>query len=479
MAILQKDIESLRDVLQEVTITADLLMVNGFSALRLAMPWLEGLRVLVRACLDLGLDIHDRELLTFAILDDRRFCQQGPHACTDDCHCQKSVEIILDLNIPISDFDIEVCAEDTRGITYALLKHIRDWREKLKALARHHLPSSERHELGVDSEPVLDCAAPEVIKRLEARGVSPSREFGLQRDDYRLSPPSDPESGSSSIYHEIYDIESAQIAFDLGFKDIDTFYESRTPIMYFHDVCHYRWLFAHGADMRNALPWLHYTRNSYQEVSDDELPRHTVAHHLMGLLTPELSGEIRSTMQNIPDRGDCPPIPSIFDMIRMFCGLEIGDGCKCPCINFEEGCTPIHLFTSWRYAWGNSGKQKEKVVEYIQNILSDTDDDTKARVSYSIVRLLTFEKLELRHTCCTAYGVKYRDYRRNWIIWKTLFEDFHHIREEEASLRDELEDLMSEFKEELGSGTYTLSTFIGPTGRIAWTRLKKKRRPGV
>ena len=52
LAILQKDVEALRDVLRTVTITEDLLTVNGFSAPLLAMDWPEGFRILTQTCLD-------------------------------------------------------------------------------------------------------------------------------------------------------------------------------------------------------------------------------------------------------------------------------------------------------------------------------------------------------------------------------------------------------------------------------------------
>lgn len=484
MAILQKDVKALRDVLRTVSITEDLLTVNGFSATSLAMDWPEGFRILTQTCLDLGLDIPEGPSLRHFLSQRRRLCRQDPHSLNSDCHCEELVEIILDLKIPIDKYDVPDVILDMAGISYALLEHIRYWRERLEALARQHLPISELQELGVSDGRVLDHAAPEVINRLEARGVSPSIEFGLERDDYRLSPPSNQVSGSSSIYHDIPDAWNAQIAFDLGFKDIDVLYEGVTPAMLTYDICYSRWLFSHGADMANVLPWIKYTATGSVRVFDNELPRHTVSHHIMGNLAYKLVDTMSCRLEwNTLDREALLPIPSAFHMIHMFCGSETGDGCECFCTDLEQGCTPIHIFTSWSYVLAKYRAEPKQVVECIQNLLSDTDNDTKARVSYAMVRLLTFQKLGLRHTCCTAYPVhdstaiwrRETNYSRSLGYWKKLYEDFPNIREEDVLLRDELEDLMTEFNDEFRSGGYTLSTFIDTYWKKRMVEVEKEK----
>ncbi|KAI1250254.1 hypothetical protein MGN70_007307 [Eutypa lata] len=72
---------------------------------------------------------------------------------------------------------------------------------------------------------VLDAKTGEVVAKLENNGVYPFNEFKLRLDDDRLG---DRSGGieSRSIYHMIGDPEIAEIAFRLGFRDLDaTFHE--------------------------------------------------------------------------------------------------------------------------------------------------------------------------------------------------------------------------------------------------------------
>lgn len=292
-------------------------------------------------------------------------------------------------------------------------------------MARRELCEAELYDIGIHDSSILDHAARRVIQKLEAKGVRPYKELQLDSYDYRLSPISD-EPETSSLYHDLDDMSGIQIAFNLGFKDIDVFYHNRTPVMTpFLGMEIYEWYLDHGVVITNLVPPVPSTTHQ---------PRWTVAHKIMSELT---LGCFRS--KDEVDR-----------LILKLGSLGMGDGCNCGCSDREDGCSPLKIFvTAAVRAFGPNIWTIFPAKLQIESLWPETIDNLASISSATanmVIRAYTFQALEIRHTCCAAYR------------WEP--EDFSYIREEDESLLKELEELVAEFEDNFHSQEQPLSRFM-------------------
>ncbi|OTB01766.1 hypothetical protein M426DRAFT_25371 [Hypoxylon sp. CI-4A] len=288
-----------------------------------------------------------------------------------------------------------------------------------------------REYLGENDDIQEDYAAPLIIRKLEDRGISPSQELQLDSNDYRLSP-SSYGFESRSLYRSLRNISSMDIAFELGFKDIDTPYHGKTLIMgpnFYKE--YYEWLFDHGASITNLVPWYRPRQTAVQH------PLWTVAHALMF-------------------RSDIYPRSCKEDENRLFLaliGLDVCDGCECGCSDSEHGCSPLSVYISHRYRSEDFDVDgRFKLDGLLLRLLEATlcSGPRSFVNSNTIIRGFTFTALKIRHTCCATLRYNYRDYG----------EDFSHIRDEDEEILGELETLVAEFKDRFHSTEQSLSDFM-------------------
>ncbi|OTA95935.1 hypothetical protein M434DRAFT_377575 [Hypoxylon sp. CO27-5] len=477
VSLLRRDETMLERVLPTVSTPSDWVS-NGISAAHIAVFWPQGLRLLVGSHPEASTTSIDGIItpLEFAMFTSRQICQENGDKMCKNCPCSESAKILLDairgchlteenccLNNEAICTSYSPCISEVtrvqKGATswldvdrldasykavYTLLSHIKYWREKLMQLAESHLRVDEKRQIDLSNSLVLDSLAPNVIQNLEAKGISPFSELQLNPNDYRLSPPSNT-TGSKSIYHQIRDTYVANIAFDLGFRDIDASYNGRSPIMSQHLSLDYsEWLLIHGANSMNLVPWGDVSLS--EKHSSSKLPQWTVAHHLMAKAGAHCS------MYGNDD------IPIITSLINRFSGFQIGDNCECGCCDLEEGCSPLAVFLS-AYSVEHDRQKKEckripalstRICEHVS--LLEMDGACSPTTTNAVIRALTFEELELRHTCCAKISPGGD--------LKTYSEDFCHIRDEDESLLEELEELVAEFKGEYQSQGHTLSSFL-------------------
>lgn len=447
--------------------------------------------------LDLDIDLHSGGFITpfwLAIKTSQRICKDEPPTLCSNCSCSESVKILLDYKCYlhrdlIGSYLYPNKFRPSTRAAHTLLMHIRYWRKKLEEIARRELSESEYLELGLCNSSVLDYAAPEVISKLEARAISPYREWRLHPNDYRLSPSANAPWGTSSIYHEISTADTAQIAFDLGFRDIDAVYKGRTPVMQKQNTLEYcGWLIFHGASPTNLVPWVDYDGPSKLTV-DNGLPRHIVAHTLMWKIGKEFDRICHHTVRHSINGALLSSCLSRFnppgcDLIRKLCVLQVGDGCECACSEQEEGCSPLLLFLNWSYMVAKFGQEREELTIWIhEHLLADASSESALHIAFTAIRALTFHALNIRHTCCTMIPQKWGYYHMfKWTFAhfdlkqiKSITDDFPHIRKEDESLLDEFEELMDELKEEFCSGAYTLSDFLKGYWRKRLEQVQKVR----
>lgn len=226
---------------------------------------------------------------------------------------------------------------------------------------------------------------------------------------------------SRSIYHYIRHAEHARLAFDLGFMDIDVADKKGvTPLMSFVDSgLFYKegpqfllWLISHGVNYSAPMHYMLGLSNN------EELPpAHTIAHCISYYMPVHLLW--------------CGPYPDELDKIA--CAVSIGDGCCCGCADPIIGCTPSLVFVKLK-----SSLWRDGYFAILSDFLEVIDPVLDLVRPHELIRLLTFEALELRHTCC-------RQYNSDPWKWTERVRDFNELREEDSTRLEELEILVDEF----------------------------------
>ncbi|KAI1391872.1 uncharacterized protein F4822DRAFT_108014 [Hypoxylon trugodes] len=448
-ALLRRNESMLKRILPKLSNSPDSFVSNGISAAHIAVFWPEGLKTLTEAqsnidmngecCQHISIHLSPIEL---ALGASQEICN-ARNTLRQDCPCAESVEILLNAGCQLVKSywaGLNNQFPPSKRAIYVLLNHIKLWREKLKNIAERELTEEERHQLGIHSSIVLDNTAPKVIRKLQAKGICPSGEFQLDPHDYRLSPqPNKP--GLDPIYHQMRLCLSAQVAFDLGFRDVDAFYERKTPIMIYTRYLQYgKWLLDHGASANNLVPW-----DDDPCLAQIELPRWTVAHRLMG----DYSRLAVNSWRNIDDFAECAHV------IGQLSEIQIGDGCECSCSDREDGCSPFSLFLGSAHTYQKTKQPKVEMICGVFDMLNKDDISSIAFFANAVIRAVTFEALGIRHTCCATmpYWMNPRDLM-------SYGEDFPNVRDEDEPLLEELEELVAEHKDRFHSRGQSLPDFL-------------------
>lgn len=472
-ALLKHDEPLLRHIIAALKTSPNAFVHNGISAVHLAVFWPKGLRILLDSHpgLDINMECDGYTPLQIAVFLSGQLCT-SPHKdkLCNDCPCAEAIEVLLNRKCRLDSLKIyfneeiamsprssspsfersSIMARMSSGSTKAvhvILNHMRLWRERLFKLAESELSETEKQQLGLKASSILDHTAVDVIQMLESKGIFPCEYFQLEPNDQRLTPRSSPQ-GSLSIYHSIDSSRTAKIAFQLGFKDIDTPYMGITPIMYEnYDNSYAEWLLSHGACATRLMPL---TVNRSSGPIYINCPRLLIAHFLIsafGRLIPaeDYKLEYLAALSRKPS-------------LRKLAYLQTKDGCECGCSVSREGCIPIVTFLRLTPAEEYCQGPQTTFVP-LNNICSlirvlEMDGNLPPIIAEAIIRWITFRELGIRHTCCETIE------EWNEENLDCYGEDFAHIREEDESLLDELEELVAEFQEEFDSQGQPLANFI-------------------
>ncbi|OTB06402.1 hypothetical protein M426DRAFT_110244 [Hypoxylon sp. CI-4A] len=265
-----------------------------------------------------------------------------------------------------------------------------------------------------------------------------------------------------SVYHwPGIDHIWAQKLFDIGFDPANTDVCGYTPLM----ICYYgssgiisslnlvAWFEEHGVDIYASIP----LPKGYITAPGTE--QMTSGHSTVQMVSYEMGCSIS------PNRV-CPDLTG--GHISLFSRLSMDkstDPCLCYCT--QGGCTFISKYArglSHEYPRGNF----ERVLEGIKLAEKAIGGDKHGEI-LGIIRVLTFETLQMRHTCCT--------YVTCWSLKKALEDgildlmdpaEIKEIREEDRYLAQRLEGLMEEFKTKLQGTKMPLSDFMK---RYWWPRM--------
>ncbi|KAI0006865.1 hypothetical protein F4779DRAFT_547263 [Xylariaceae sp. FL0662B] len=457
-ALLQRKEDNLRQILQD-TPTTQIQTRNAYdiAPIHTAIGWPMGLRLLLQnmSGLDAEIEYRERSPLIIAMQYSGMSCRNGrANPVCDECDCAESVRILLEAGCRLNHDTVQEILGGVYSSMRAILvmlSHIKEWRRKLLSLQLHYIPGAIQHY----NSPVLDSRAREAVSALEERGISPSKLFGLHPDDYRLG-----DRTLKSIYHMIKDTFYAEVAFDLGFHDIDADSNGQTPLMtqrpglvpknghLLLDIEYCEWLIDHGATYTKHVPYetCHRMPASFNRSI---LPQRTIAHEFL------------------TEQGIYVPMDLSIDWLCLLGRLPIGDGCVCGCSGFSQGCYPLTAYLNGLLRTNWATKSREDRVTWICDNVADLiiRDGECTLLAEIIIRALTFHFLDLRHTCCTTLD--------DWICIDEGFsprsdldilehhgEDHCEIWDEDEDLLNKLEDLVAEFIFHFSQDALSLSAFI-------------------
>ncbi|KAI0384961.1 hypothetical protein F5Y04DRAFT_202201 [Hypomontagnella monticulosa] len=474
VALMKKDENLLGHILSEPSLSPDSCVRGKVPAAYVAIFWPRGLEMLLnhRPDIDFGAkltDEEDRSAFNLAVLASNRSCQMERHSSWHDCPWADSIEILLkspchpsnatyclnnskqcrslitqwtnDECIPCDRHNKRHYETITAYLTFGagggclkvaetFLRHIRLWQEQWIYILEDH---------GAHNE----------IRALKAKGIIPFCDFQLHQDGNHVSlPPYHP--GAGSIYHLIESVDVANVAFNLGFTDFDTYRNGIAPVMQHYAHLEYpEWLLDHGASPMCLMDFT----SHFKQSPSDILPRLTAAHLIMRYTAHyhDLSISDRSSDLEIP-------------LLRRLGNMQVGDDCTCRCSN-HGGCTPLAVFIKELCRCRRDKSVMKAITRRIGSLICENVATSLSATANQVIRVLTFEALEVRHTCCQTVDTWHDEGR--WTKrhplegWRSYGEDFADIRDEDELLLNEVDELVSEFEDKFHSSGYSLADFLG------------------
>ncbi|KAI1492916.1 hypothetical protein F5X96DRAFT_624243 [Biscogniauxia mediterranea] len=431
--------------------------------------WPLGLELILDNCPGLDHGNSRNSLLTSLLDIDVGHCRKTMYLthsdterCSDECSCTAVIDILLKRNCPLGYSSARIILQDgSLKQADTILRYIKDGRERLRDLSYRYLSDEEQMRFGICDSSIPDSRAAEIVAALERKGISPSRCLKLEPYDYRLCPPNFG-LDCGSIFHCIMSAERADLAFNLGFRDVDVPFEGVTPL--FKTCWRWRlfpmshpsyscWLIDHGVD---------YTRR----VVDKYKPsRHTIAHYLSVFLPNYLKWEI----DEIYPAHD----QDVRRLYNLLSNLQIEDDCVCGCSAPSQGCYPLTiLLNSLQIKVGNAA-----MISILESVCSGIQSEM---LFESVIRILTFHRLGIRHTCCNMEENQHRiTYFEDELDCIQEEDELDCIREEDEALLQQLEVLVTEFVEQFSRGACTLSEFIQGTWTTRMEQIDEEERSRI
>lgn len=401
-------------------------IIGNTALIQLAVGWPRGIEILA----DAGVDMHRRYPLSplYMAMRERNY---------------QSSKALLEAGHPLKPDDI--CAAETLNdgnkMTKILIEELSKRRKRLAIIAQASMSQIDlaRIEVIASASVFLPSSVPDIVA---SRICLALKERGINIDpSLEVAEP----SISKSVYHQpLRKIDTLDLLFEHGFEDIDTRDSSgKTPLMtmisssgiYESSHKRRRWLISKGADPTRSLPW---GNNSGG----------TVLHLLGTCLASMLAREITHTSLSELRQFQAPDSDSeedpLFDL-RYTLRAPCRDNCLCACS--MDGCTPLlaalrHLllrYTPRFYMKGGVNRLPGAINFLISRAEKSVD------IQISIIRLVTFDALDLTHTCCRKSDT-FADDRLQYMDKAEVDE----IRDEESLLIKEfeslLDDLVAEFR---------------------------------
>ncbi|KAL4886889.1 hypothetical protein BJY04DRAFT_43414 [Aspergillus karnatakaensis] len=429
IAILSRSAHSLEHCLS----TRDYQRPNGFPAsqyfvlLHLSLGWPEGLITLLESPLRHSL-VPDPETSLTPMDPIGKCFVQACYRGNDEC----ALILLQYLRYVVLDHLRAAAWSNNSLILKKIISGLAISRHDLQQLALRYLPQHILSSFSLSSDALLNTKASDIYTALNDHGIK------VQDPYYR----------NQSVYqHATHDIATFKYLYEAGFTDFNqccgesliSHVDLRFHISYPQDpwalIGCADWLICRGASLyqhsTSGYPTPYYLANSF----GGKLQLSIEQHHSGDITTPARKTQLT-------------------DSAGFLCRLiadDTEDHCVCACSN--GACNPLQqvlrgLFIAM-YSWGYTEDIRRLSIGGFSAVLDlllthspePVSEDQKLRIFKQVIRYLTFVALGLSHTChkcdCRYFiGIAFE---------KMDPEEIQEIREEEALLIDQLNDLVTEF----------------------------------
>ncbi|KAL4897053.1 hypothetical protein BDV59DRAFT_169682 [Aspergillus ambiguus] len=419
--------------------------IGASTLLQLSISWSKGVQILLEA----GADVH-------------ALCNRFPLEMAIRANHYESAKLLLRAGCPLDLAYISLSEhlEDEGKMSIFLIAELVSRRMRLLKVAQAQMSSRELDELIPKTEKdstVPDVRAPKLIAALAERAV-------------RIDPSLKIESPGSIYHHEFHSPTALDQLFEAGFNEVDLCDSAgRTPLM-IPGVCQslngysqkrIKWLLSKGADPTRKLPW-----------NTGGTAFHLLAVCMTNLLWPSTVRAWISGTPNIREKNENPLL-----FTKYVLEARERDSCVCACLagpmNYGDGdgngdggfggCTPFTaalrrlLVPSPRfYTQYTTMHGVNSFAETLGFFVSMVEGTTE--IAHTVIRQMTFDALDLRHTCCRK-GDCYTDDTLECLDEAEVLE----IRDEEQGLLEDFELLVTELTEKFEKGSLAIMDFLqGP-----------------
>ncbi|KAE8450795.1 hypothetical protein EG329_005708 [Mollisiaceae sp. DMI_Dod_QoI] len=319
-----------------------------------------------------------------------------------------------------------------------LFEHLKDRRVRLQHFAVEKLSPGDCKLLGLSLDQIPDAKANEIVEMLQQKGwkIPEPLEIGTEKAWRSTEYP----CYWGSVYHHIDCGATADMLLALGFKDFDSMDTyGRTPLSQANSPGYALWLIDHGATVTSPLGNVGSKLNQIAiHGVACRLGRYLFYHGKKDQTWRKLAGGSRKRL------------------LDLTCSMDVPDNCRCACSS--QGCTPFTalLKPGLRAGYYDS---RTKMVE-LQEIVKYLPVDVFGlpEIPLATLRLLTFEALGIRHTCCQGPRKLRADLLRSNDCYDE--EELQELREEDSFLVKSLEELMEEFEMKYNASGENLPLFV-------------------
>ncbi|KAH7023812.1 hypothetical protein EDB80DRAFT_770562 [Ilyonectria destructans] len=415
---------------------------SGETPLHLAASWSRGVQIL----LELGGQTSQ------GLVDAEDSCGDTPIIYALRLEQVESIRLLISANSRINLDDTRTLEEvklngfrkpQSDEVIYLLGQELANRRKELIAFSCKWLSGDEALRFGLFGHQVLQEEAFSVVQALQERPIPIPWQFqGIQ---------------PGSIYHSAcMSAVLAESLFRAGFNHTNVLFHGFSPLMTISiwatagrrgmggilDLV--AWFVDHGADLNSSIPRVACSGGALSERGSrcyQTIHRIAFETAFCGKMMPwnDLSN-------------DDPRIAQLSRILED----ETTDPCNCYCA--RPGCSPASLFARgiWeayhlrQISWSRQHRRND--VELINTALSSSNVQTEAITD--IIRLSTFTRLGMNHTCCTYFwpldhirknptqAILQGKYR---IIDMLDPEEIAEIQEEDQHLAARLDGLVEEF----------------------------------
>jgi hypothetical protein len=355
-----------------------------------------------------------------------------------ECQCAEAVEILLQAQcrIILLAYDDDDDTDDSPiwryplsvKIMHLLASALKERMLQLRDLAFREPDRETLLQLGIGTNIMPDAWTAEILSAPTLMGKKIGRSItGNDRD-------STPRYWASVYHNPFLEPWQADIFWNEGFTDVNSVDSiGRSPLrmlsnsfVTYENISYVTWLVDHGADTLEM-----------DQHFDDRVGFRILAQGISSRFTLEEQNYIL--------------------LVKKLAPWATGDSCVCYCS--EQGCLPIKqlLRGSIRYTHEKVYDISEAIQAFtrIENIYSacSTSAGGQEDVDMAVIRLLVFDLLELKHTCCIRERRPQRGH-------ESFDDDILNIQQEQHDDLERLEELVTDFRVDLQHSRLPLREYL-------------------